>query len=302
MGCVFDIKRYAVNDGPGIRITIFLKGCPLSCVWCHNPEGISVRKEKLYTLRKCIGCRTCVEACPGGALRLTAEGIVTDRSLCTLCGHCADVCPALAMEMSGREWTAEALMREIEKERLFMDQSGGGVTFCGGEPLMQPAFLKEMLLRCGEAGIHRAVDTTLYARQEVIDEIAAETDLFLVDLKLMDSARHRLFCGVPNELIVSNLRRIAAGGNDFIIRIPLIEGVNAGEENIRASAAFLASLSWRRKVVHLLPYHDIGRGKHEKMGTVYNAPSYPMAPPSEEAQLRCKAWFEEVGIEAIIGG
>lgn len=126
---VFDIKRYAINDGPGIRITIFMKGCPLSCVWCHNPEGISSRKQKLYTKKKCIGCRTCVEACPEQALTLTPEGIVTDGARCTLCGICAEVCPALAMEISGTEYSAEALMKEIEKEIVFMDRSEGGVTF-----------------------------------------------------------------------------------------------------------------------------------------------------------------------------
>ena len=143
MGLIFDIKRYAINDGPGIRITIFMKGCPLSCVWCHNPEGLSVGKEKLYTKKKCIGCRTCVEACPSQALVLTAEGIVTDTGRCTLCGMCAEVCPSLAMEISGREYSTTELMKEIEKETLFMDRSEGGVTFCGGEPLMHPAELLE---------------------------------------------------------------------------------------------------------------------------------------------------------------
>lgn len=302
MGLVFDIKRYAVNDGPGIRITIFLKGCPLSCVWCHNPEGVSPRKEKLYTRKKCIGCGLCIDACPSGALRPMPGGVATDSALCTVCGHCASLCPALAAEISGCEWSAEALMGEIEKETLFMDRSEGGVTFCGGEPLMQPAFLSDLLRRCGAAGIHRAVDTTLYARPEIVDEIAAGTDLFLVDLKLMDSAAHRRFCGVPNELILANLRRISERGNDFLVRIPLIEGVNAGEENIRRSAAFLASLPWRRRTVHLLAYHEIGRGKHEKRGTVYNPSAYPMSAPSAEVERRCAGWLEAEGLEVVIGG
>ena len=145
---LFDIKRYAINDGPGIRVTIFMKGCPLACVWCHNPEGISPRAEKLYTRKKCIGCGACVDVCPTGALTLTEAGIVTNRSLCRTCGRCAEVCPTLAMEMSGREYSIDEVMREIEKETVFMDRSEGGVTFCGGEPLSHPSDLVALLDRC----------------------------------------------------------------------------------------------------------------------------------------------------------
>lgn len=299
---VFDIKRYAINDGPGIRITIFMKGCPLSCVWCHNPEGLTVRKEKLYTKKKCIGCRSCVEACPHQALALTSEGIVTDKARCEVCGWCAEVCPALAMEISGKDYTVDYLMKEIEKETVFMDRSEGGVTFCGGEPLMHPGSLSELLRRCGELGIHRAVDTTLFAREEVVREVMKETDLFLVDLKQMDSDRHRQFCGVPNEPVLSNLRIVAEAGKEFHIRIPLIEEVNADEENITRSAAFLASLPWERRVVNLLLYHDIGRGKHEKRGTVYNPSHLPMSTPSEDTVQRCRDLFAAYGIDTVIGG
>lgn len=299
---VFDIKRYAINDGPGIRITIFMKGCPLSCVWCHNPEGLSVGKEKLYTKKKCIGCRTCVEACPSQALVLTAEGIVTDTGRCTLCGMCAEVCPSLAMEISGREYSTAGLMKEIEKETLFMDRSEGGVTFCGGEPLMHSAELLELLKCCGRQGIHRVVDTTLFARPEVVKEVMAHTELFLVDLKHMDSAKHKQYCGVPNELILSNLRMVAEAGKEFYIRIPLIDGVNADEENITRSAEFLSSLPWSRKTVNLLLYHDIGKGKHEKLGTVYNSGHLVMKTPSDDMVKRCQAIFERFGIQVIIGG
>lgn len=299
---VFDIKRYAINDGPGIRITIFMKGCPLSCLWCHNPEGLSVRKEKLYTKKKCIGCRTCVEACPRQALTLTAGGILTDSALCTLCGTCADVCPTRALEISGTEYTTDQLMREIEKETLFMDRSEGGVTFCGGEPLMHPGPLLELLRRCGLQGIHRVVDTTLYARPETVMEVMAHAELFLVDLKLMDSEAHKRFCGVPNEPILSNLRMIAQAGHDFHIRIPLIEGVNADEANITHSAAFLASLPWKRRTVNLLPYHDIGKGKHEKLGSTYNSGRQPLLPPSDQTIQRCREIFGSYGIDTLLGG
>lgn len=302
MSLIFDIKRYCINDGPGIRVTLFMKGCPLSCVWCHNPEGIANHKEKLYTKKKCIGCQTCVEVCPQHALKLTPDGIVTDPKLCVLCGKCVEECPTLAMEMSGTEYSIDYLMDEIRKEIPVMDQSGGGVTFCGGEPLLHPDMLLEMLKRCGELDLHRAVDTTLLARPELIREVMAHCELFLVDLKLMDSDKHRRYCGVPNELILSNLRMVAEVGHDFFIRIPLIEGVNADEENIERSAEFLASLPWQRKVVNLLPYHDIGKNKHEKLGTVYNPNHIPMSAPSEEVQQRCIAQFAAHGIKAVIGG
>jgi pyruvate formate lyase activating enzyme len=302
MGLLFDIKRYAINDGPGIRITLFLKGCPLSCVWCHNPEGISPRKEKMYTLKKCIACQACVEHCPEQALRSTPEGILTDRDRCTLCGKCVEVCPTRAMEMSGTEYSVDYLMKEIEKETIFMDRSGGGVTFCGGEPLLQADTLIGLLKRCGELGIHRAVDTTLYAPSATLVRVMEETDLFLVDLKLMDSGKHRYYCGVPNERILANLRMLADAGKDLAIRIPLIEGVNADEDNIRRSAAFLSSLAWTNKRVNLLPYHDIAKGKHQKLGTIYNAEAIPLAPPSEAVVERCINIFGSYGIEAVIGG
>lgn len=302
MGLFFDIKRYSINDGPGIRITIFFKGCPLSCIWCHNPEGISVRKQKMYTKKKCIGCRTCVANCPVNALSLTSEGISMDNDTCILCGKCVEVCPTKAMEMSGTEYSIDYLVNEIEKETIFMDQSEGGVTFCGGEPLMHPDTLLELLLRCKEIGVHRAVDTTLFAKPEIVAKVMKETDLFLVDLKHMDSEKHRFYCGVPNELILSNLRMITDAGKEMIIRIPLIEGVNADEENIRHSAEFLSSLSWNNKIVHLLPYHDIATGKHEKLGTAYNPGSIAMAAPSDKIQELCVSVFRSYNIKATIGG
>lgn len=302
MSLIFDIKRYCINDGPGIRITLFMKGCPLSCVWCHNPEGIANHKEKLYTKKKCIGCQSCVEACPQQALKLTPAGIVTDHRLCILCGKCVEECPTLALEMSGTEYSMDYLMEEIRKEIPVIDRSGGGVTFCGGEPLMHPEMLLELLRRCGALSLHRAVDTTLLARPELVREVMANCELFLVDLKVMDSEKHRRFCGVPNELILANLRRVAEAGHPYFIRIPLIEGVNADEENIRRSATFLASLATPPQAVNLLPYHDIGKAKHEKLGTVYNPDHLPMATPDEAAQQRCIAQFAACGIQAVIGG
>ena len=302
MALIFDIKRYSVNDGPGIRTTIFLKGCPLRCVWCHNPEGLEPKPQRMYTKSKCIGCQSCVEVCPQQVLALTPEGIVADESKCVLCQQCADVCPSLAMKFGGKEWKMEELMAVIEKERKVMEDSGGGVTICGGEPLMHYQYTLELLQELKKRRFHRAVDTTLFSNAAIIKEVAANCELFLVDLKLMDSERHRFYTGVPNEKILANIRMIAEMGCDFFIRIPLIEGVNADEQNIDESAHFLASIPWNRKVVNLLPYHDIGKGKHEKLGTKYNPDSIPMAAPSQETQQRCIAQFKHYGITATIGG
>ena len=302
MNLLFDIKRYALHDGPGIRTTLFLKGCPLRCVWCHNPESWSPGKQRLYKAVKCIGCSSCVEACPEGALQLTPEGIRPTGRPCILCGACADACPALAMEICGREWPLDELMAEVEKERGVMTDSGGGVTLSGGEPLMQPSYALELLEELGRRGFHRAVDTTLFAAPDVVRSVAAACDLFLVDLKVMDSERHRRYTGVPNELILDNLRLISSLGKHFWIRIPLISEVNASEENIAATADFLAGLDCRPEEVDLLPYHDIGKGKHERMGTVYNPDGLSLSTPSKEDQARCVRQLEAAGLKVKIGG
>lgn len=304
MALIFDIKRYAINDGPGIRTTIFLKGCPLRCVWCHNPESWTPQPQKLYKKTKCIGCRSCVEVCPQQALELTPDGIMPTDNNCLLCGRCTGECPTTALEMCGREWTMEALMDEIEKERAVMEDSGGGVTLCGGEPLMHPDYSLEILEELKRRGFHRTVDTTLYASQETVARIADACELFLVDLKLMDSEKHRLYTGVPNELILQNIRYLAEAGKHFLIRIPLIEGVNTDGENMEATARFLLTLNHRPSslTVHLLPYHDVGKDKHRRMWSSYNPQGFQMAAPSEETQQRCAAQLESYGLHVVIGG
>ncbi len=302
---IFDIKRYAINDGPGIRTTIFFSGCPLRCVWCHNPESWERLPHKTYKQKKCIGCRTCVEVCPKGAIELTPSGIRPVEGVeCLRCGRCTDECPTRALEMCGREWTIDELMTEIEKERDIMTDSGGGVTLCGGEPLFQPQAALDVLQELGRRGLHRTLDTTLYARAELIDEVAQHCELFLVDLKVMDSAFHQRLTGVPNELILSNLRRLAELGKSFFVRIPLIEGINADERNIEATAQFLDSLPRHDGLrgINLLPYHDVGRDKHRRLWSSYNPENLSMSAPDDATLQRCTEQLAAHGYTAIIGG
>ncbi|WP_346855901.1 glycyl-radical enzyme activating protein [uncultured Draconibacterium sp.] len=297
---IFDIKRYAINDGPGIRITVFLKGCPLSCKWCHNPESQAPQAQKLYTESKCIGAQECVKVCPEDALTLTPKGIVTDYEACTLCGICADVCPTKAIEMSGRMYEVDELVQIIEKERVHIDQSNGGVTFSGGEPLMHPVFLLKMLKACGDKNIHRTVDTCGFSDTETMLEVAKNTELFLFDLKVMDPEKHKKWTGVSNKLILENLKVLSESGAKINIRIPFIKNVNADERSVREMARFVSGLPGEKPQVNILPYHSIAANKYIKLGTTYN--EFNMAEPTEKEQNKALAIFQEFGLEAEIGG
>jgi pyruvate formate lyase activating enzyme len=297
---IFDIKRYAINDGPGIRITIFLKGCPLSCKWCHNPESQSVAAQKLYTEKNCIGAQECIAICPENALELTPKGIVTDFNACTLCGLCAEVCPTKAMEMSGKMYGVSELIKIIEKERIHIDHSGGGVTFSGGEPLMHSEFLLEMLKKCGEKGLHRTVDTSGFANTEILLEVAKYTDLFLYDLKLMDTEKHKKWTGVSNQLILKNLIKLVEKKANINVRIPLVKNVNADEDSLQEMATFLSELPGEKPVVNLLPYHNIAIHKYNKLGSEYQ--DLEMEEPSEYEQNQAVKIFQRFGLVAEIGG
>ena len=295
---IFDIKRYAIHDGPGIRTTLFLKGCPLRCVWCHNPESWHSTPEKVYRQQRCIGCGSCVEACPQKALGLTAEGLRLTGNECRLCGKCAEACPSKALEMCGREWELDELLAEVEKERDVMTIGKGGVTLCGGEPLMHD--IVPLLRALGERGFHRVVDTSLYTSEQVVRQVAEECELFLVDIKLMDSEKHCQYTGVPNQIILDNIRLLARLGKPFIVRIPLIEGVNADEDNIDQTARFLAELP-EKVMVELLPYHDVGKDKHRRLWSQYNPDNLTMKVPDEATIQRCIGQFSQYGIGAREG-
>jgi pyruvate formate lyase activating enzyme len=299
-GLIFDIKRYSINDGPGIRVTVFMKGCPLSCAWCHNPESISPKVQKMYSQSKCIGCSECVDQCPENALILTKDGITTDINACTLCGICANVCPTKAMEMTGKLQSVDNIIKMIERETVFMDQSEGGVTFSGGEPLQQSKFLIQLLEACGRNGLHRTVDTSGFARTETLLEVAKHTDHFLYDLKMMDSEKHKKFTGVPNEKILSNLKILSETGASINIRIPFIKGVNSDDKNMEETATFIAALAGDKKIVNLLPYHNIMTKKYQKLGGDYLQDD--LSEPSTGEKERAIEIFKKHGITAIIGG
>lgn len=297
---IFDIKRYAISDGPGIRIAIYFKGCPLRCAWCHNPESHSPKVQKLYTTSKCIGAQDCIEVCPENALTLTTNGIVTDFEKCTLCGKCANACPTKAIEMSGKLYDINELMQIVERERVHIEHSNGGVTFSGGEPLMHKDFLIEMLKACGDKGLHRAVDTCGYAPSETLLEVAKHTDLFLYDLKLMNPEQHKKWTGKDNLLILENLKILAEAGANLNIRIPFIKNVNTSKEEVLKMAEFIASLPGKKPMVNLLPYHNIAVTKYNKLELVYN--SQDMDEPAEDEIQHAIAVLKSFGLEVEIGG
>ncbi len=257
--------RFAVNDGPGIRTTVFLKGCPLECWWCHNPEGLSRESQVALRPERCIVCGECVKACPHGAIAPMPGGVVTSRDRCVVCGTCVDRCATGAREVVGRDAGVQEVMQEILRDVTFYDESGGGVTFSGGEPLVQVDFLCALLDECARQGIHTAVETSGYAPQRHLERVAERADLLLYDLKVLDEGRHREVTGVSNRPILENLERLVSAHRRVIVRIPLIPGVNDDEESARALGGFIAALGGI-EAVHVLPYHGTGDGKYGVLG------------------------------------
>jgi pyruvate formate lyase activating enzyme len=298
---VFDTKRYAINDGPGVRVTIFLKGCLLDCAWCHNPESISPKMEKMFSANKCIGALSCIDDCPENALSMTPDkGVVTDFEACNMCGICAESCPSGAMQMVAEHMDIASILESVHEERQIIEQSGGGVTFSGGEPLLHHKFLIEALDACRKEGFHCTVDTSGFTSKSVLLEVAKRTDHWLYDLKCMDSDTHLEWTGVRNEVILENLVELARTGASINIRIPLVEGVNADDANIVATARFVTSLAGDRKKVNILPYHKIAENKYQKLGRQINLDG--MSEPSLARQREIARIFESHGLEAMVGG
>ena len=299
-GCVFDIKRYAIHDGPGIRTTVFLKGCPLRCLWCHNPESWRIGPEPGLRRARCLRCGRCVEACPKDAVSLGEEEFPeTDPEKCGLCGQCVEACPANAREIVGSKMTAAGVFAEVERDRIFYDQSGGGVTFSGGEPLAQAEFLLAALDLCQQTQIHTALDTTCYVQPDILDAVAERTDLFLCDIKHMDSELHERFTGAPNMLILDNIRRLAEAERQIIIRIPIIPGYNEGSQNIEATAEFAASLPGRT-AIDILPYNRGGTEKAKRLAAGIDI--VQTETPHEREMSAIARRIAARGLEVRIGG
>lgn len=279
---IFNVQKFSVHDGPGIRTTVFFKGCPLRCQWCHNPESQEGLPELVYDREKCTLCRRCLSACARGAIQIADNSLLTDRDHCHACGHCADRCLSGAREVAGKKAVLHDLLREIEQDRVFYEQSGGGVTFSGGEALSQIDALAELAYACKSRGLHVAVDTCGYAPFASFERILEYTDLFLYDVKHMSDTAHRQYTGQGNDLILSNLRRLAAAGANIALRLPLIEGVNTHDENIEALAVFIRDI--RLIQVNLLPYHNTGSSKYARLGRLFD-PAVCSAPTPAKLQL-----------------
>lgn len=300
---VFNIQTYCIHDGPGIRSTVFVKGCPLRCIWCANPESNRAIPELMTYSSKCVGCGKCVPICPNGAISIGPYEdkmiAITDREKCVNCGKCVDICPVEAREIAGKPMSVRDAIDKVKKDKIFYDGSGGGMTISGGEALAHPKFCAHLFAAAHAEGIHTAIESCSYAKREQIDQVYEHVDLALLDLKHMDSVEHERLTGVPNNYILENIRHIH---NDLhkpvIIRIPTIPGYNDSVENIKASAEFAKSLG-DDVSINLLPYHRLGDSKAESLGAPRDL---QIEVPSEEHMNNLKALVEELGVKCKIGG
>jgi len=299
-GLVFDIKKFAVHDGPGIRTTVFLKGCPLHCWWCHNPESIKREKELVLFENKCIGCGECFKVCPNKGHEVLPDGKRTyHKERCVLCGKCTDICYAEALVMEGKEMTVEEVMVELRKDIPFYENSNGGITLSGGEPMFQHEFSLAILKQCKAEGLHTAIDTSGQVSWRVYERVLPYVDLVLYDFKHIDPVTHRKYTGTSNELILDNLVKMSEYGVPIEIRIPIIPGINDAKKDIVNASMFFSTLkniTW----VELLPYHRLGESKYSRLGEEYKLEG--LQTPSKEHLNEIAEWIRSYGLEVHVGG
>jgi pyruvate formate lyase activating enzyme len=300
---VFNIQTYCIHDGPGIRTTVFVKGCPLRCLWCANPESNAAYPELMTYSSKCTGCGKCIGACPKGAISIGERDgkyiSITDREKCVNCGACTEVCPHDAREIAGKLMTVREAIDKVKRDKLFYDGSGGGMTISGGEALAHADFSANLFAAAHAEGINTAIETSSYASREAVDKVFAHVDLGLLDVKHMNSELHKKYTGVPNERILDNIRHVHVDMKvPVILRIPTIPGYNDSDENIRATGEFAASLG-DDVSVNLLPYHKLGDSKSESLG---HARDLGIEVPDNEHMEHLRSIIESCGVKAKIGG
>ncbi len=299
-GKVFNIQGYSIHDGPGIRTTVFLCGCPLRCLWCANPESGTMEPKLFFMAEKCVGCGKCAAVCPNGAITIVDGKAKTDRTKCKACGNCVKVCPVEAREIVGETKTAGEVVKKVRQDELFYNTSGGGVTISGGEVLMQPEFAIAVLKLCKEAGINTAIETCGFAKREVFSKVLEYVDLVLYDFKHMDSAKHKEGTGVGNELILENVVKVYHEAKKPVAaRVPTIPGYNDTPENMHALGKFITEKMGKDVKVHLLPYHHLGESKTERMEQEV---VFSVNTPTDEHMEELREIVASYGLNAVIGG